>query len=95
MDRSETICKTSAQKSVRGVRTNKIAKTKAATIEVVGAESSAIPKSRKYVRKKMGEANPPVVKSRKETAKEKTKISNETLDPIVKNFFLIKNEMSM
>ena len=43
----------------------------------------------------MGEVNPPVVKSRKETAKEKTKISKETLEATVKNFFLIKNEISM
>jgi hypothetical protein len=76
------------------VRTNKIAKVNAATIEVVGADRSAIPKSKKYVKKNIGEVKPPVVKSKNETAKEKTNISKVTLLVAVKNFFLIKNEIS-
>jgi len=86
--RSDAIWRTSIQKSVLGVRTKRIAKTRAATTEVVGAERRAIPKSRKYVRKNIGEVKPPVVKRRKETANEKTKISKTTLDELCINFFL-------
>jgi len=43
----------------------------------------------------MGEVNPPVVKRRNETAKEKIKISKTTLEPAVRNFFLIRNEINI
>ena len=95
MAKSETICRISAQKSARGVRKNSIAKTRAATIDVAGAEISAIPKSRKYVKKNIGDVKPPVVKSKRETAKENTKISKTTLEVGFKNFFLIKKETIM
>jgi len=95
MAKREAICKISVQKSARGVRKNSIAKTSAATIDVVGAEIRAIPKRRKYVRKNMGDVKPPVVKRRRETAKEKTKISKTTLEVGFINFFLTRNETIM
>lgn len=92
MTSKDTICKISVQRSVRGVRTNKIAKTSAATIDVVGADNNEIPKSKKYVKKNAGEVNPPVVNKIKDVAKEKTKISKIILERGLSSFFLVKKE---
>lgn len=72
-----------------------MAKTSAAIIEVVGADKSEIPKSKKYVKKNTGDAKPPVVKRRIETAKEKINISKGILDEGFKYLYFVKNETKM